>query len=498
MRGGESVQPGQPAAGEAAPAPEDSEQPEATEETGLPVTKITLATNTAKGPAVGEVFTDEQSIAALLALLPAEGAEPLPPQERIHPDEDQNMRVIMKGYRGGAEDQAIQATFTPGFVACRMDGVDLGTFSLPDGAYETVLTMTGWVGEPMSDTADDPRGQEVTAVTLTHMKSGAKKTYDIRQDILLLIHYLPGKKDALSGGQNPEGGDPVCMEVYKGEALQWVYEFSPGYAVRTNADDSPGVYTVPEGVYDRLLEMTGSGQEPALYFRGQPVAALYSLDAANRSYHLVEDPAVKARVLELLSDSALNSFALEKAGGDLGFLLFYSDGGKVPVYIRSDAGDAALADLARLSAESNAGTPHHAQWFCYMSPENIKSIQFGGVAGISADSAGSAVSVSVDTENRDSITAAAAFLKTFEVQPAPSVATGEEGMNNPVTTADLYHLTIHFYNGVQYTAFGNEGLLSLTSSDMPEQITYRCDDDKLRAFMRTLPDATTTPWPPED
>ncbi|MCI8441112.1 MAG: hypothetical protein HFG27_01075 [Provencibacterium sp.] len=239
-------------------------------------------------------------------------------------------------------------------------------------------------------------------------------------------------------------------------------------------------------------------KEAPLY-RDKPVTALYSLDYPARTYQQITGQQDMERVLKALENyQPPVSHKTKDLSECLGFLVFTGEE-KYPLYLPHNSSDRQTKELFALSKEMNAAYPRHIQWFVYMSPENIESIQFGGFAGKGYTNKDYQKTYRIDARitERESIEAVSDFLKGMVVTGDTKVF--YEPMN-PGTPAGLYFLKIYFKNDIVYSCFGP--FLDISSSDMKEEIFYSEEEslnqtDSLRDLFLELPETKTeemTDW----
>lgn len=255
-----------------------------------------------------------------------------------------------------------------------------------------------------------------------------------------------------------------------------------GTEIRTGA----GV-NIPTGGDISVVEVEDNISIP---FKKGVIAEAYSFDYANRSYHKITD-------LALLTDMSLRldnyTPAVSKDKNQVGFLVFTGKGEKYEYYLDSDEEKASISDkpLIELSKTCNEKFPASAQWLAFMSSSNIERITFAGE--IDKDFPAENVVPSqnyflqLDTKDKIYLEKIAAFLKTIKVSD-PKV---REHINvNPVTEgSDMYQLSIDFKTEVNYSIFGKDDDLTISSSYMNESISYKCAKSEIKAlrdFMASL------------
>ena len=220
-----------------------------------------------------------------------------------------------------------------------------------------------------------------------------------------------------------------------------------------------------------------------VYYRGELVTALYSLDGENRSYQFVSNPNTIAEIIPLLEKET------PETGGKAGFLgfLVFTNKGKYS-YTISEGSD----ELLQYAKECNKTYSHarHAQWLCYMSPENIESFSFQGL-----DQSGE-YSVYLKTKDPESLKKIASFLKNLTVEPNPGT---HPGQTNPSAVTGSYLITMYFKTGTFYTMTGFDNGLAIYADDLDYSIAYKAVEQQiptLRDFVALMPDARLEPFLP--
>lgn len=279
------------------------------------------------------------------------------------------------------------------------------------------------------------------------------------------------------------GGVTATIEFVSGNTPQRWF-FTSAYATHHKPDGSVDWYDISKKTWELLLRMTDWNPDaltgdPA-YYNGELVTALYSLDGSNCSYQFVANPNKIAKIVSLLEQEPVQTTG--KAGA-LGFLVF-TEKGKYAYTITERS-----TELAQLALEYNKyDSLRCAQWLCYMSPENIESVNFGGL-----DASGD-FGVGVQTTDTQSIKKIAAFLKSIVVEPNPTTFSGR---TNPVMVSGWYELTLRFKTGVTYTICGYDDVFIIHTDDLAQSICYTATEGQIPAlldFMALLPEAELSPF----
>ena len=346
------------------------------------------------------------------------------------------------------------------------------------------------------------------------------QVYTAPNQINMLLACIPPESSRLPKGYvaPPSEGLAVDLKFTRnGVRERWSF-----YENRCERSDNTGAeiwLASSHETWELLLQLSGldpigrafATPEP-LYYKGERVTALYSLEGRYCSYQPISVPNIQ-KLLPLLEKQPPNT-STGKAAPSLGFLLFtekdkytwsYSydnvygvrplgeDGtAQRAAWVKAVKDTTALNMLSALYNEAPWG--RKAQWLAYMSEEKIESISFSGLGGSGYSNSyhpeARKFSVGVNTQDRESIHKIASFLKTMEVFPAPKVHAGPD---NPLTVTGLIDMRIKFNTGTTYTIFGYDESISIHTSDLDGTVIYDVSKrqmDALRDFMALLPEAS--------
>lgn len=364
--------------------------------------------------------------------------------------------------------------------------------NMADTAEENKETDASAIPEEKIDKQDISAITKVSVTIETAQGIAGRQEYTNPQQVKQLQGFIPGsdKLIPVEKRQPLAGGVGVVMECTSGDKIQqWV--FTSGYAKHLKQDGSTDWYYTPKETWDLLLRMTDWNPDrlvdTPVYYRGELVTALYSFDGANRSYQYIQNPDKIAEIVPLLE-----KFTAETTGkaGALGFLLF-TDKGKYAYSITEKS-----TELGQIATDCNEiySFLRHAQWLCYMSAENIETIEFSGLGGsgysLKDYPQQETFSIGVNTTSKDTIQKITSFLKNIKVEPNARV---NEGLDNPVTVMGLIDMRIHFKTGTTYTIFGYLDEFSISTDDLNQSINYKTSEQQIQAlrdFMALLPEAT--------
>ncbi len=389
-------------------------------------------------------------------------------------------------------------------------------------AFAIILALTIMLASTVGASAQ--AAQPVTSVTVSSGLYGGKDNslvYTDPRQIALLLSFLPtgGKPAAVSPTEAPGGGVAAIVSFTRnGKGEEWVF-YSDRYR-RTAPTIMQNWNASTEAVYDTLLQLSGLDAETRIftrstqvYYKGEKVTALYSLDGKDYSYQPVTD---LARIVPMLEKRPPDN---SRNAAELGFLLF-TEKGKYTWSLSDDSVYAVLplgepaspqrtawtgavnsaTDLATLSALYNDGLyGRRAQWLTYMSEEKIEAIYFSAWGGRNYTNSGSLgnFGIGVNTSDKESIRRIAAFLKGLDVPENPRV-TNLNGIDYGMSTvAGLYDLRIKFNTGAIYHIFGYDSGMSIVSSELNKMMHYEVSQrqiNALRDFLAMLPDTQLTPF----
>ena len=207
-----------------------------------------------------------------------------------------------------------------------------------------------------------------------------------------------------------------------------------------------------------------------LYYKGEKIIALYSLDAERKIYIPVfENSDIEDIIFNL--DSYEGPY---RDNGVNGFFIV-TETGKHD--IRPSGNSEQAKNIIEFSKNCNSSDFGYAQWLIYMSISNMESISYIGPTGRVLNDA--TYSVKLDSQQPSTMEKIGLYLKNIRVL---SLRETISAFVHPLASLADGYLEIVFKTGVRYTVMISSGGMTVYSSDLDYTLLYECDKNDILDF----------------